>query len=328
MFKTPHHPLSPHVGRGVWLCSGSLMAVGLLAGAVRVLPWLLDPSVPLRVALPFLRGIVELAVEASVLIGWPLGWALAAHRFAERGEARAMMLLGESPVRTAVAQWRTALPVMVVLGLASAMGAWDAGAPGRMAEELLAQGRAACSHAKTEATYAVPFVSVTWLCTPGSPPRLYGPGPGALHAVAFSAKDARIADDMRRIELDDARFSVPSSKFPIDVRASVVVLRGMHPWTHASNVTPILRATVVELAAALAALVALVTGWTRLVRGTFATVCVGVSGPLAALGLMRAMERASVPAWPYLVTPMVSLAVTVAVATILVLGRRSIARLR
>jgi hypothetical protein len=101
----------------------------------------------------------------------------------------------------------------------------------------------------------------------------------------------------------------------------------MSPWTHASNVSPALRATVVELAAALAALVALVTGWTRLVRGTFATVCVGVSGPLAALGLMRAMERASV-SWPYLVTPIVSLAATMAVATILVLGRRSIARLR
>jgi hypothetical protein len=133
---------------------------------------------------------------------------------------------------------------------------------------------------------------------------------------------------MRRIELDDARFSLPPSKFPIDVRAAVVVLRGMPPWTHASNVSPVLRATVVELAAVLAALVALLTGWTRLVRGIFAAVCVGVSGPLAALGLMRALERASIPSWSYLVTPIVSFVTTVAVAMILAFGRRSIARLR
>jgi hypothetical protein len=326
MFK--NHPLSPHVGRAVWVCSGSLLAVGLLAGAVRVLPWLLDPNVPLRVALPFLRGVVELALEASLLIGWPLGWALASHRFAERGEARAMMLLGESPFQAALAQWRTMLPVVALLGVASAMGASDAGAPGRMAQALLAQGRAACGHATIEATYAVPFVSVTWLCAPGSEPRLYGPGPGALHAVAFSAKDAHIADDMRRIEFDDARFSLPASKFPVDVRASVVVLHGMPPWAHASDVSPVLRVMVVELAAMLAALVAIVTGWTRLVRGTFATVCVGVSGPLAALGLMRAMERVSVPSLSYLMTPIVALLATMGAATLFVLGRRSIARLR
>jgi hypothetical protein len=314
------------------ICCGSLAAVALLAGGVRVLPWLLDPDVPIRVALPFLRGIVELAVEASVLVGWPLGWALVSTRFAERGEARAMMLLGESPLRAAVGQWRNALPVVVVLALASAMGARDAGEPGLMAQDLLAQGRAACRHATAAMTYTVPFVSVTWLCTPGAPPRLYGAGPGTLHGVAFSAKDARIASDLRRIDLDDARFSLPrwGAEVPsaIDVHARAVVLRGMSPWTHASNVPPVLRAVVVSLAAALAALVALVAGWTRLMRGTFAAVCVGVSGPLAALGLMRAMERANAPAGSYLVTPIVSLVVTIGAVLVLALGRRSIARLR
>jgi hypothetical protein len=53
--------------------------LALLAGAVRILPWLLDPSVPMRVALPFIRGVVELAFEAAVIVGWPLGWRGAGH---------------------------------------------------------------------------------------------------------------------------------------------------------------------------------------------------------------------------------------------------------
>jgi len=327
MFKTTH-PLSPQAVRTVMVCCGGLIGAALFAGAVRIVPWLLDPNVPMRVALPFVRGVIELAVEAAVLVGWPLGWALASHRFAERGEARAMMLLGETPFQAAAAQWRTALPCALVLGLASIMGARDASAPGAMAQDLLMQGRAACSHAAAPTTYAVPFVSVTWLCTPGSPPRLYGSGPGALHAIAFSAKEARIADDMRRIELDDARFSLPPKGFPIDVHAQTVVIRGMAPWTHPSNVPPLLRALVVELAAALAALAAIACGLTRLVRGTFAAVCVGASGALASLGLMRAMERANAPAAVYLVTPIVSLVVTLAVATVIMLTRKSMARLR
>ena len=289
---------------------------------MRVLPWLLAPHVPLRVALPFVRGVVELAVEAAIVVGWPLGWALAAQRFAERGESRAMMLLGESPLRSAAALGRSAVPAVVVLGLASAMGAADASAPGRMAQQLVDEGRAACEHATTPSTYAVPFVSATWLCTPGAAPRLYGSGPGALHNVTFTARNARIGPDMRRIELDDARLRLRST----DVRAGLVVLHGMAPWTHASNVPPWLRVLVVELAAALAGALALVAGLMSIARTSLTAVAVGVSGPLATLGLMRALERADAPGAWYLVTPIVALLAVAALVCLL--GWRRIDGLR
>src|SRR5437660_175150 len=92
------HPLSRAAAKSSAIWCGGLAVAALFAGAVRILPWVLDPSVPMRVALPFARGVAELAIEAAILVGWPIGWALAAHRFAERGEARAMMLLGESPL--------------------------------------------------------------------------------------------------------------------------------------------------------------------------------------------------------------------------------------
>jgi hypothetical protein len=305
------HPLSKAALRSAWAWSGALGLCALFAGAVRILPWVLDPEVPARVALPFARGIVELATEAALLVGWPLGWALAAHRFADRGEARAMMLLGESPIRTALAQWRSAAPLAALLAVASATGAFDAGAPGRMAQDLVTQGRAACASVKTPRTFAVPFVDATWLCPGPGPapatgpatPVLYGAGPGSLRSIVFTAKGARIAPDMRRIELDDARFSVGSAK----VHAGRVALHGMSPWTHASNVPPLLRALVVVLAAALAALGSVVACLApgRL-GGTFAAVVVGVSGPLVALGLMRALERADAPAGWFLLTPIAS----------------------
>ena len=77
-----------------------LALVGLLAGAVRVLPWLLDPAVPWRVAQPFARGLAAVSLEAALLVGWPIGWALACFRFVERGEARVLQTLGQPPHET------------------------------------------------------------------------------------------------------------------------------------------------------------------------------------------------------------------------------------
>ena len=298
------HPLSATAWRSAWAWCGGLAIAALLAGAVRVLPWLLDPDVPARAALPFARGVAELAIEAAVMIGWPIGWALAALRFAERGEARAMMLLGESPAKTALAQWRVAAPFVIMLTIASSLGAFDANAPGRMAQELLAQGRAACAATTTPRTYSIPFVTATWICTPGAAPVLYGSGPGALHSVVFSAKNASIAGDMRRIDLEDARFSLDS--IHADVHANRVVLHGMSPFTHASNVPPIERAIIAVLAAALAAAGAIWACLTRRARGQLAAIAIAAAGPLAALGLMRALERAEAPAAWFLLTPIAS----------------------
>ncbi len=306
------HPLSPSASKSALIWCGGLTLAALFAGAVRILPWVLDASVPMRVALPFARGVGELAIEAAILVGWPLGWALAAHKFAERGEARAMMLLGESPIRATLLQWRSAALLAIVLAIASAMGARDASAPGIMAEELIAQGRAACESAKNASTYAVPFVDATWLCRPGEEPILYGSGPGSLHAIAFTAKNAHVAGDMRRFELDDARFSMQSAGARI--HANHVVLHGMSPWTHASNVPPLERALVVVLTAALAALVSMFAALTRLAHGTLASVGAAVAGPLAALGVMRAIDRADMSATTYFVTPIVAASASLAIA--------------
>jgi hypothetical protein len=44
------------------IASSVLAFAGIVGGAVRLLPWLLDPSVPLRVAVPFARGLLSTAL--------------------------------------------------------------------------------------------------------------------------------------------------------------------------------------------------------------------------------------------------------------------------
>ena len=61
-----------------------LLCAALLGAAIRVLPWVLDPQIPWRVAAPFVRSLLALAMEAAFITGWPIGWALAAHRLVER----------------------------------------------------------------------------------------------------------------------------------------------------------------------------------------------------------------------------------------------------
>ena len=92
----------PEPGASIAAAMVAALVVALMAaaaGMARVLPMLLNPEVPSRAARPFLFGVLALSCEVGFLVGWPLGWAEVAVRSRERGEARARLALGESPVR-------------------------------------------------------------------------------------------------------------------------------------------------------------------------------------------------------------------------------------
>ena len=157
-----------------------LALVGLLAGAVRVLPWLLDPAVPWRVAQPFARGLAAVSLEAALLVGWPIGWALACFRFVERGEARVLQTLGQPPLETVARLMPGGAPLALALaGVALVYGS-DASAPGRVVTDLIGQARASCEAARAPVTYSIPFTDLTWLCAPDREPRVVGSGPGQM----------------------------------------------------------------------------------------------------------------------------------------------------
>ena len=297
-------------------CVG-LSVAAVVAGSVRVLPWLLEPSVPLRVAIPFARGLAELAVEAAILLGWPLGFALAAHRFADRGDARVLSLLGEPPVRSALRVWPATLPFAALLALVSFFGGRDAGAPGRVAQDLVAQGRVACEAATERSARTIPFVGATWLCAPSEPPLLYGHAPGGLGSTVYTAHNLTIAGDMRRVDLDDAHLLFGDIR--LEVKA--MTLRGLSPWAQSSSLPPLLRAVLLLLAALASTFAATEAALRRTARGPVGALWLGAAGPLATLFALRGLDRLDAHAPSYLLLPVAALVATLVAGRVLVLLR-------
>ena len=312
--KDPLH--RPALRSAAAFCAG-LSVAAVVAGSVRVLPWLLEPSVPLGVAIPFARGLAELAIEAAILVGWPLGFALAAHRFADRGDARVLSLLGEPPVRSALRVWPASLPFAALLALVSLLGGRDAGAPGRVAQDLVAQGRLACEAATERSTRTIPFVGATWLCAPGEAPLLYGHAPGALGSTVYTARNVTIAGDMRRVDLDDAHLLFG------DIQLSVgsLTLGGLSPWAQSSSLPPLLRAVLLVLAALASAFAATEAALRRTARGPVGALWLGAAGPLATLCALRGLDRLDAHPADYFFLPVAALFATLLAAWILVLLR-------
>jgi hypothetical protein len=298
--------LAPFRAARAALVSALVLALlALAAGGVRVLPWLLDPDLPWTIALPFARSVASLAVEASILVGWPVGWALATFAMVERGEARVLATLGESPARTTQRLVPHAIFLGALLGAASALGARDATEPGRVLGELLDRGRDACDRATTPTTLTVPFLGATWLCDARAddanarPMRVVAGSPPGF-PIFFTASAAHVAPDLKRVDLEDAWLLFPSPEGAVRARvhASSIALRGLPPFARASSVRPLARALSLSISAAFAALAVV---WLTLRRPEEArsripsrlrAIALGASGPLAALGILRLLERA------------------------------------
>ncbi|MDB4946737.1 MAG: hypothetical protein JWP97_6271 [Labilithrix sp.] len=333
----PTDPFAPAALRRAAWASGLVLIAALVGAAVRLLPWVLDATIPWGTLAPFARSLLEVAVEASLLVGWPVGWALATARLVERGEADVLASVGESPLQTVQRLAPQAGLFMLLLAITSAALGRDAAAPGRIVRALLDEGRAACAgpapHGEP-ATHAVPFVGATWVCHPApAAPRLVGRAP--IGGVLYTASRARVTDDLRRIDLDDARLALPSAA-GVSFRAhvSTLTLRGLAPWAQASSIPPALRAVVVTVSGALAS-AAGVLALLRLRRrriGSVASVAVGAAGPLAALGALRGLEirvpEVASPLWllALVLVPMAAVAavaMSAGLAALLPVGRRS-----
>lgn len=327
--------------RGAAIASLLVLLAALVGAAVRLLPWVLDPTLPWATLAPFARSLLAVAVEAAVLVGWPVGWALAAARLVERGEAGVLASLGEAPSQTVTRLLPQAALFVAILGVTSVLLGRDAAAPGRIVSALIDEGRAACLQPDARekpTTHAVPFVAATWVCAPGAGgPRLVGHAP--IAGVVFTASDARVSDDLRRIDLDDARLALPGGargegSLTFRIRVSTLSLRGLAPWAQASSIPPALRALTVTFSgviAASAAVLALLKLRRRRV-GSVAAVAIGASGPLAALGALRGLElrvpEVASPGWllAFLLVPLAAVAAVAGasvVAALLPVARRS-----
>jgi hypothetical protein len=293
-------PLAPSAMRATAIAAGLLLLAAFVGAAVRLLPWVLDPTIGWVMLAPFAKSLLSVAIEAAVVTGWGVGWALAAQRLVERGEARVLASLGESPLRTMLRLSPQAAFLSAILAFTSIALGREAAAPGRVVDALLADGRAACASATAPDARSVPFVSATWVCSGKGNAHLVGRSP--LGGIVFTAANAHVSEDLRRIDLDDARLVLDTPR--VRVHVGSLVLRGLAPWARASS--PVY---------------ALLRVRSRRIGGIAAT-AMGAAGPLAALGALRSLEvrmpESEAGAWLALFA-LVPLAAALAVAAVVAL---------
>lgn len=264
-----------------------LGAAALIGASVRVLPWFLDPHIPTDIVVPFARSVGAVALEAAILVGWPVGWALSAHRLTERGEARVFEMLGERPTRTTMRLLPWALPFVVALGGLSYQAGRDAREPGRVLTELLREAKDACARSPAPASFTVPFVDSAWLCVPGKAPVVVVRGPGG---VLLTAKSVHFSEDLRAMSATDSQLRLGRTI----VHVQDLALRGLPPWGSSALLSGAQRACLFGLTGLLSAAAACwaVLGLGRTGRSSrLLSIVLGAAGPLSALGVLRLVER-------------------------------------
>jgi hypothetical protein len=282
--------------------AGGVLVVALLAGAIRILPLLLAPGVPLRLSAPLARGVVAVSLEIALFVAPPVGWALAASRLVERGEARALFAIGVRPGRIVASTWPAAVAVAFAAGVAAFVWGQEAAAPGRLVRSLLADGRIAClaESGSSPAAVDVPLLRLSWVCFPGEPPRAVGPTPFGGGRAVFSATAVTLSDDLRAIDMRDLTLILPSGASEARLQVGEARVRGLAPLGRASNLTVLQRTLLMgSCSVAMATLAALlVLAWS--LKSRVAALASGVSGPAAALAVMAQLERAPARSWLYL----------------------------
>ena len=295
-----------------------VLALGLFAGAVRVLPILLASTLPLRLAAPLARGVLGMSLETALFVAPPLAWALAASALVERGEARALSAIGVRPARIVASAWPAALLVAAAAGLAALSWGREAVAPGRLVRDLVEGARAACAEASTAKDprstpipVDVPSLGFSWICFPGAEPRILGPAPFGAPRSVLSASAIELSDDLRAIRLVDATLSMPpagpSPLASARLRASEVSITGLAPLGRASNIGVLARALLLSVSAASIAALAAGVVLTQRVRSRPRALATGLVGPAAALMVFSALEREPASPFAYITVPIAGL---------------------
>ncbi len=289
-----------------------VLAAAMVAGTIRILPLLLAPGVPIQLAPVLARGVLAVSLETALFVAPPLGFALAAARLVDRGEARALFAQGLSPFRLVASAWPTALAALACAALAAAAWGRDASAPGRLVGDLVVASREACQSARSPAAANVPMLGISWICLPGEPPRAVGEAPlGATakgRAPAFAARTLQVSDDLRALHLEDLRLILPATSpeaGPIHLHVGSATLRGIAPLTRASNLSIWSRALLLGFSAAAMAVTAGALVFVASIRSRVLALALGTLGALGALSTFSNLESTTSPSSSYALVPFV-----------------------
>lgn len=259
--------------------------LALLAAAIRVMPLVLDPTLPWSVVAPFARAVAWLALEVAVAVGWPLGWGLATVEFVDRGEARVHALLGRSTFDVLRPLTAQSAAFLLLLAALSWLAARDAARPGRVLAELLESSRASCAEPGLPRTIPVPFLEARWLCGDQEPRLLMHP-PQPRGAV-LTARRAVISHDVRDVELEDVHLRVAIA----DVHVGSLAVRRLPALLTSASIHPAGRAASVSVMALMAAFAVVVLVFRRTLQHRVAAVALAVLASGAGFGVLRLVDR-------------------------------------
>ena len=321
-------PLARLYLRWVPATAAIILLLGLSAGLVRILPWLLAPDVPVEVAAPFARALAAVALETALLVGLPIGAGLAAAVLVERGEARALFAVGAAPSRL-VGESAPALVAWALALIALSLVLRGDDAPGRFAAQLVQRGQQSCASAERPKSALVPLVGVTWLCFPRRAPRVVGALPASGGRAWFSAAALRPNSDLTSFELDD--LVVVSAKqpgmVPLRLRVGQARMSGLASWARPASLSARQRAAIVLLSAltlsvTVAWLVCRLAG-----PGRLAASAISGAAAVAALSALHRVDRLSAPTASYALVPAAGLAALIAATLLWNAARRLITHL-
>jgi hypothetical protein len=282
------------------LATAVVLSIAVAAGLVRLLPWIVAPGVPPVLVIPFAEHLGRAAIDVAVVVGMPIGAAVAAALFVESGQSRALLALGASPLRLVGSS-----VVLVAAGFAVAVAVvgstrWGMDRPGRFAARLIDAGRAACT-AGAARRVDLPLVGAGWLCF-RPVPRMVGRVPGLRSEFLFSASSVSASDDLSEVELGDFRLSgkVGGALPTVDVHVDRGRIRGLPAAGAARSRTfGALRGAFVCGAASVAALGLAWAVLRHSISRPFIAACIAGLAAISLLFVLRAVERrVSPPALP------------------------------
>lgn len=297
-------PLIVLSARSAFLAMLLVLTIGLSGGLVRLLPWLVAPEVPWRLCVPFGRLLLGTAVEVAVLVGMPLGVALGASTFVERGEARALASLGVSVERLVLP---LAAPGLVVVALYVAVASTaDPEPPGRLAARLIAAGRMSCERGSASQRIDVPLVALTWLCL-SERPRLAGRVPGLGDRAWFTASDLAPTAELGSVSLTDLRFAAQIGSHVLTLRAEDAKVSGLPRWGRPLSLSGAARGLVIGAGALGAALAAAWVVVRRSLASPLAATALAGIGALSMLFVLRKADARAFSPFAYALVPICGL---------------------
>ena len=224
----------------------AILGVAVLAGTVRVLPWLVAPHVPFRVALPFARALFAVGLETTLLAAPPIGWAFCAAALVERGEARALFATGASPAGIVRTTLVAALGFALLTALASLAAGTGSGrarssrASARERVETIVRSERAGRHAPPTSLSSVSPGCVSPMLRRGSRAS-FRPAVDPFRLAIFRSATTCDRSSFRTCGSCSARKGrSPCARPRPDVR-------GLAPWGRGSNLSALERALLLSL---------------------------------------------------------------------------------